>query len=70
MIFQGGGPYPLFPSGSALETSYDKLAKIYTKYFGHMTKTYTGKNLFKNLLLRIQKADDLGTWYMYVAFGM
>ena len=53
-----------------MKTPYDKLAKFYAKYFGHMTKMAVtpiyGKNLYKNLLL--QKADDLGTWY--VAFGM
>ena len=28
------------------------------------------KKTFKNLLLQNQKADDLGTWYMYVEFGL
>ena len=55
-----------------MKTPYDKLAKIYTKYFGHMIKMATmpiyGKNLFKNILLQNQKASDLGTWY--VALGM
>ena len=52
-----------------MKTPYDKLAKMYAKYFDHMTKmAIYGKNLFKNLLLQNQKADDLGTWY--VAFGM
>ena len=55
-----------------MKTTYVKLAKIYTKYFGHMTKMATtpiyGKPTFKSLLLKNQKANDLGTWY--VAFGM
>ena len=55
-----------------MKTPYAKLAKIYTKYFGHMTKVAAmpiyGKNPFKNLLLQNQEADDLGTWY--VALGM
>ena len=54
-----------------MKTSYNKLAKIYTNCFGHMTKMAEmpiyGKTL-KNLLLENQKADDLGTWY--VASGM
>ena len=54
-----------------MKTPYGKLAKFYTKYFGHMTKMAAmpiyGKNPLKNLLQN-QKADDLGTWY--VAFGM
>ena len=54
-----------------MKTPYDKLAKIYAKYFGHMTKMAAtpifGKNPLKNLLQN-QKADDLGTWY--VALGM
>ena len=55
-----------------VKTTYDKLAKSYTKYFGHMTKMATtpiyGKKSFKSLLLMNQKANDLGTWY--VALGM
>ena len=55
-----------------VKTPYAKLAKIYTKYFGHMTKVTAmpiyGKNPFKNLLLQNQKVGDLGTWY--VALGM
>ena len=55
-----------------MKTPYDKLAKMYAKYFGHMIKmaamAINGKNPFKNLLLGNQKADDLGTWY--VAFAM
>ena len=54
-----------------MKTPYDKLAKIYAKYFGHMTKMtarpYVVKT-FKKLLLQNQKADDLETWY--VALGM
>ena len=57
---------------SHVKTPYDKLAKICTKYFGHMTKMAAtpifGKNLLKNLLLQNQKASDLETWY--VALGM
>ena len=52
-----------------VKTPYDKLATIYAKYYGHMTKmTATpiyGKKTFKNLLQN-QKADDLGTWYVVV----
>ena len=55
-----------------MKTPYDKMAKIYAKYFGHMTKMAAmpiyGKKTFKNLLLQNQKADDLGTWY--IALGM
>ena len=50
-----------------MKTPYDRLAKIYTKCTGHMTKMAAtpiyGKTL-KNLLLQNQKADDLGTWYV------
>ena len=55
-----------------VKTPYAKLAKIYTKYFGHMTKMTAmpiyGKKTFIKLLLQNQKASDLGTWY--VAMGM
>ena len=51
-----------------VKTPYDKLAKIYTKHFGHMTKIAAipiyGKKNFKNLLLQNQEVDDLGTWYV------
>ena len=54
-----------------MKTPYAKLAKIYAKYFGNITKVATtpiyGKNHLKNLLQN-QKAGDLGTWY--VAFWM
>ena len=54
-----------------MKTPYNKLAKMYANYFGHMTKmadmTIYGKP-FENLLLQNQKADDIGTWY--VTFGM
>ena len=54
-----------------MKTPYNKLAKIYAKCFGHMTKMANmpiyGTNPLKNLLQN-QKADDLGTWY--VAFEM
>ena len=50
-----------------VKTPYDKLVKVYAKYFGHMTKmavtSIYGKTL-KNLLLQNQRADDLGTWYV------
>ena len=53
------------------KTSYDRLAKIYTKCTGHMTKMATtpiyGLRPFKCLLWN-QKANGLGTWY--VALGM
>ena len=49
-----------------VKTPYDKLAKIYAKYFGHKTKmTVTpiyGKSPYKIFF------GDLGTWY--VALGM
>ena len=55
-----------------VKTPYDELAKIYVKYFGHMTKMATTpiyeKKTFKNLLLQNQKADNLET--LYVALGM
>ena len=56
-----------------VKTPYDKLARIYTKYFGHMTKMAAmpiyGKNLLKIFFLdQNQKASDLETWY--VALGM
>ena len=55
-----------------MKTPYDKLAKLYTKCSGHMTKMADmpiyGKTPFKNLLLKNQKAHDLGTWYE--ALGM
>ena len=54
-----------------VKTPYDKLAKIYTKYVGTLTKMTAmpiyGKT-FKNLLLQNQKAFDIGTWY--VVLGM
>ena len=53
-----------------MKTPYDKLAKIYAKYFGHMAKMAAmpiyGKNPLK--VFQNQKADDFGTWY--VALGM
>ena len=55
-----------------MKTPYDKSTKIYTKFFGHMTKMAAtpiyGKKPFKNLLLKNQKASDLETWY--VVLGM
>ena len=55
-----------------VKTPYDKSAKFFTKYFGHMTKMAAtpiyGKKPFKNLLLQNQMASDLETWY--VALGM
>ena len=39
-----------------MKTPYDKLAKIYRKYFGHLTKMAAmaihGKNLLKNYYLK------------------
>ena len=51
-----------------VKTPYDKIAKIYSKYLGHMTKMAATSIYGKNLLLQNRKADDLGTWY--VAFGV
>ena len=55
-----------------MKTPYDRLAKIYTKCTGHMTKMATtpmyGQRPFKCLLFWNQKANGLGTWY--VALGM
>ena len=51
-----------------MKISYNKLAKIYANWFGHMTKMADMPIYGKNLLLQNQKADDLGTWY--VTFGM
>ena len=48
-----------------MKTPYDRLAKIYTKCTGHMTKMATplyGKNLLNVFF------SGLGTWY--VALGM
>ena len=46
-----------------LKTSYDKLAKIYTKYFGHMTKLAAtpicGKNLLKIFFSRTRRPMTL-----------
>ena len=56
------------------KTSYDKVAKMYTKYLGHMTKMTAmpiyGKNPLKIFFSRSenQKASDLETWN--VALGM
>ena len=56
-----------------VKTSYDKSAKLYTKYDGHMTKIATtpiyGKSLLKNLLFQNQKASDLETWYVVLGCG-
>ena len=50
-----------------MNTTCEKLSKIYTNCYGHMTKMADiplyGKNLLQNLLQN-QKADDLGTWYV------
>ena len=56
-----------------VKTPYDKLAKIYAKYFGHMTKMANtpiyGKKHLKIFFSRTTRPmDDLGTWY--VALGM
>ena len=53
-----------------MKTPYDRLAKIYTNYTGHMTKMATTPIYGKTLkyLLWNQKANGLGT--RYVALGM
>ena len=55
-----------------MKTTCDKLVKIDTNCFGHMTKMADipiySKNPFKIFFSRTKKADDLGTWY--VTFGM
>ena len=47
-----------------VKTPYDKLAKIYTKYFGHMTKMAAmpiyGKNPLKNFFSRTRRPMTLG----------
>ena len=58
-----------------MKTPYDRLAKIFINYTGHMTKMATMPIYGKNPLLIFfsgikwnQKANGLGTWY--VALGM
>ena len=55
-----------------VKTTNDKLAKLFTKYFGHMPKMAAmpiySKKPFQSLLPKKQKANDLVTWY--VALGM
>ena len=50
-----------------MKTPCNKLAKIYTNWFGYMTKMADmpiyGKNPLK-IFFQDQKADDLGTWYV------
>ena len=47
-----------------VKTPYDKSAKIYTKYFGHMTKMAAtpiyGKNLLKIFFSRTRRPMTLG----------
>ena len=47
-----------------MKTPYDKLAKNYTKYFGHMIKMAAmpiyGKNLLKNFFSRTRRPVTLG----------
>ena len=47
-----------------VKTTYDKLAKIYMKYFGHMTKMATtpiyGKNPLKVFFSRTRRPVTLG----------
>ena len=54
-----------------MKTPYDKLAIMYTTYFGHTTKmTATpiyGKKIFENLPLQNLKACDLEIWYVALA---
>ena len=46
-----------------VKTTYDKLAKMYTKYFGHLTKMATmpiyGKNLLKIFFSRTRRPMTL-----------
>ena len=50
-----------------VKTPYDKLAKIYTKYFGHMTKMMTTPIYGKNHLKIFPRTRKPGT--CYVALG-
>ena len=55
-----------------METPKNSGTKVCSNGPGHMTKMAAipiyGKKNFKNLLLKNQKADEVGTWY--VALGM
>ena len=51
-----------------MKTPYGKLAKIYAKYFSHMTKM-TAMTKYGKLLLQNQKACDIGTWYITLGCG-
>ena len=54
-----------------MKTPCDRLAKLGTKYYGHVTKMTAmpiyGKNPLKHLLQK-QKASDPRSWY--IALGM
>ena len=44
------------------KTPYDKLAKIYAKYFGHMTKM-TAMPIYGKNLLKSSSPEPEGLWY-------
>ena len=56
-----------------MKTPFDKLAKIYTKYFGHMIKmtptSIYGKNLFKIFFSRTRRPVTLGLGIYYWGCG-
>ena len=56
-----------------MKTPYDKSAKIYTKYFGHMTKTAAmpiyGKNLLKIFSSRTRRPVTLRLGMLYLGCG-
>ena len=56
-----------------VKTPYDKLAKIFTKYFGHMTKMAAtpiyGKNLLKIFFFRTRRPVTLRLGMQHWGFG-
>ena len=48
-----------------MESPYDKLAKIYLNFFGHMTKMTT-TSIYSNTPLKSfsPEPEGLGTWYL------
>ena len=56
-----------------VKTPYDKLAKIFTKYFGHMTKMAAtpiyGKNLLKIFFFRTRRSVTLRLGMQHWGFG-
>ena len=56
-----------------VKTTYDKLAKLYMNYFGHMTKmaatSIYGKKTFKSLLLKNQRANGQWHWDLVCSIG-